>query len=385
MPLEAPLPPIRERVAELNRRYRHHSAAAVLEHALNDPLVGPVALVSSFGAESVVLLHLVSTIDRSLPVIFLDTEMLFPETLAYQRAVSERLGLGDVRVIRPDREALFARDPDALLYRSDPDACCALRKSEPLARALEGFDAWITGRKRFQGKARAALELFEDEGGRRIKINPLAHWSPRDVQDYIVNNRLPRHPLVGRGYPSIGCRVCTTPAGESEPPRAGRWRGSDKEECGIHFLGGKAVPGPAPKTVIVTDTGFASDDWTGPWLTPEALERAGRGAALDIGPETDLGQLAGHLEALAMIRVNFPAFSDGRGFTIARQLRRMGYRGRLRAGGHLIADQYAMARRSGFDEVEIAADLAERQPQEHWLARADWQQRDYQSRLREGF
>ncbi|KAF0674791.1 phosphoadenylyl-sulfate reductase [Profundibacterium mesophilum] len=243
MPLEIPLAPVGVRAAELNARYRHHSATAVLRHALSDPQVGRIALVSSFGAESVVLLHMLSVVDRSAPVIFLDTEMLFAETLEYQKDLSEQLGLSDVRVIRPDRRQLLERDPDALLHRTDPDGCCALRKTEPLQDALAPFDAWITGRKRFQGGARAALEFFEAEDDTRIKVNPLAHWDKSDVQDYMVNNRLPRHPLVSQGYPSIGCAPCTSRVGAGEDERAGRWRGAQKEECGIHFVNGKMVRG----------------------------------------------------------------------------------------------------------------------------------------------
>lgn len=241
MPLETPLEPVAARVADLNGRYRHHSATDVLRHALRDPQVGRIAMVSSFGAESVALLHMVSVVDRSVPVLFLDTQMLFPETLAYQQEVADHLGLTDVRLIRPDRTETFLRDPEGDLHLSDPDACCNLRKVEPLEDALEDFDAWITGRKRFQGGRRADMEFFEDEGGKRIKVNPLAHWTPDDVHDYIVNNRLPRHPLVSKGFPSIGCAPCTTRVAEGEDPRAGRWRGRSKQECGIHFINGRAV------------------------------------------------------------------------------------------------------------------------------------------------
>ncbi|WP_099826371.1 phosphoadenylyl-sulfate reductase [Oceaniglobus indicus] len=246
MPLEAPLAPVAERVADLNRRYAHHSASAVLEHALSDPQVGSIAMVSSFGAESVALLHMVAVIDRSVPVLFLDTEMLFHETLAYQRDVAERLRLGDVRVITPDRDALFLNDPDAILHRSDPDACCALRKTRPLLTALAPFDGWITGRKRYQGATRAALDFFEVEPGtERIKVNPLAHWHRDDVQEYMINNRLPRHPLVAQGFRSIGCAPCTAPVAQGEDDRAGRWRGRAKDECGIHFVEGRLVRGAA--------------------------------------------------------------------------------------------------------------------------------------------
>ncbi|MGR3343735.1 MAG: phosphoadenylyl-sulfate reductase [Paracoccaceae bacterium] len=243
MPLEAPLAPVLERVGELNARYRHHSATAVLEHALSDPQVGNIAMVSSFGAESVALLHMLSVMDRSVPVLFLDTEMLFDETLSYQAEVAESLRLTNVQVIRPDREATFHRDTDGLLHQRDPDSCCALRKSEPLQKALGPFDAWITGRKRFQGQDRMDLEFFENEADHRIKVNPLVHWTSQDVQDYMTNNRLPRHPLVAQGYPSIGCAPCTTRVAAGEDVRAGRWRGREKQECGIHFVDGKIVRG----------------------------------------------------------------------------------------------------------------------------------------------
>lgn len=243
MPLEAPLPSPAERAAELSRRFARHAARDVLAHALTAPELGPTALVSSFGAESVVLLHMVSVIDRTTPVIFLDTEMLFPETLDYQRALAARLRLSDVRVIRPDREAVFLRDPEARLHRRDPDACCALRKSEPLVRALAPFGAWITGRKRSHGGARAALPLFEAETGAagRVKVNPLAGWDAAALADYIDNNRLPRHPLVARGFRSLGCAPCTTAVGPGEDARAGRWRGRGKTECGIHLAGADAA------------------------------------------------------------------------------------------------------------------------------------------------
>ncbi len=239
-----PFPPVAARVAALNARYKHHSATRVLEHALADADTGRIALVSSFGAESVVLLHMVARIDRATPVLFVDTEMLFDETLTYQRDVADALGLRDLRIVRASRTRLAAHDPEGVLNQTDPDACCTLRKTEPLQHALAPFDAWITGRKRFQSGTRAALEFFEAEGRDRIKVNPLAHWAPQDVQDYMVNNRLPRHPLVAKGYPSIGCAPCTTPVAEGEDPRAGRWRAQDKEECGIHFENGRIVRGP---------------------------------------------------------------------------------------------------------------------------------------------
>ena len=244
MLLETPRITLDDRVRALNESYRHHSATAVLERALHDPDVGNLALVSSFGAESVVLLHLVSVVAPGTPVIFIDTQMLFPETLEYQRELAEKLNLTDLRTIRADRRDTDFEDPDGTLHQFNTDACCALRKVVPLERALKGFDGWITGRKRYQAGTRAALEFFENEENKRLKVNPLAHWGREDIEEYMVNNRLPRHPLVARGYPSIGCAPCTSPVKEGEDPRAGRWRGSQKQECGIHFAGGKVVRGP---------------------------------------------------------------------------------------------------------------------------------------------
>jgi phosphoadenosine phosphosulfate reductase len=247
MPLDTS---VAHRVATLNARYRHHSATAVLQHALKDTDLGNVALVSSFGAESVVLLHLVSVIAPETPVLFIDTRMLFAETLAYQRELADKLPLCDVRTIRAAPQRLNVEDPENSLHEFSADACCALRKIEPLERALFGFNGWITGRKRYQGGKREAVEFFEAEGDLRIKVNPLAHWGPADIQDYMTNNRLPRHPLVTKGYPSIGCAPCTTPVTPGEDSRAGRWRRSDKTECGIHFIDGKVVRSPLQESVV---------------------------------------------------------------------------------------------------------------------------------------
>lgn len=239
---EKPRPDLQDtpiaRAEALNARFADAGAQDVMHHAAR--ALGAVTLVSSFGAESVVLLHMAAQVDRAFPVLFLDTEMLFPETLAYQREVTRALGLTGVTVLR----ALDAaqRDPAEDLHLTDPDACCALRKTEPLQDALRGHDGWITGRKRFQAGSRAALEFFEpDPGAARLKINPLAHWTPEDVRAYMTRHRLPRHPLVARGFKSIGCAPCTSPVKEGEDPRAGRWRSMEKEECGIHFVDGKLV------------------------------------------------------------------------------------------------------------------------------------------------
>jgi phosphoadenosine phosphosulfate reductase len=200
------------------------------------PLRRRTALVSSFGAESVVLLHMAAQVDDALPVIFLDTGKHFPETLAYRHELVQRLGLKDVRSAYPDRLALMRHDRDGRLFAHDPDMCCDIRKTEPLAEELNGFAAWITGRKRFQGGLRTQLEAIEPESGTdRLKLNPLASWSSERIEAYRVAHDLPAHPLVARGYRSIGCAACTRPTREGEDARAGRWSGIDKTECGIHL------------------------------------------------------------------------------------------------------------------------------------------------------
>lgn len=217
----------------LNARYGDLDAHGAMALAINDLFRDAIALVSSFGADSVVLLHLLSEVDRHTPVIFLDTGRLFPETLEYRTHISGRLGLSDMRTVTPNPDRLLANDRHRALWMTDPDLCCHIRKTEPLADALDGFDAWFTGRKRFQKGARVELNLFEADGG-RIKINPLARWSADEVKAYIIRHGLPEHPLVSKGYPSIGCGPCTSRVQPGEDQRAGRWRGSEKTECGIH-------------------------------------------------------------------------------------------------------------------------------------------------------
>lgn len=230
------------RVARLNATTWADDAAGLLDQVLNRRLLGKVALVSSFGADSAVLLHLVAQVNRAAPVIFIDTQMLFQETLDYQTELAETFGLRDIRRISADELSLRRNDPWGDLHTRSTDSCCDLRKTQVLERALGGFDGWISGRKRHQASTRAALELFEvDPVHTRVKVNPLAYWGAADIADYFETHNLPRHPLVARGFPSIGCAPCTSPVRAGEDPRAGRWRGQDKEECGIHFVDGKWV------------------------------------------------------------------------------------------------------------------------------------------------
>jgi len=190
-------------------------------------------MVSSFGADSVVLLHMISEIDKATPIVFVDSGQHFPETLAYRDLLVERLGLTNIVVAGPDEELVAAEDPEKFLFASDPDRCCEIRKVAPLATALGAYEAWITGRKGFQTADRGRLPLFEAEGA-RVKVNPLVGWSAGDLLDYIKEHDLPPHPLVAKGFASIGCLPCTSRVQPGEDPRSGRWRGRSKQECGIH-------------------------------------------------------------------------------------------------------------------------------------------------------
>jgi phosphoadenosine phosphosulfate reductase len=231
-----------EHLDDLRRAYDGLDGLALLRALLKEgPLAGKTALVSSFGAESAVLLDMVATVDPSTPVLFLDTGKLFAETQGYREEMVDLLGLRDVRVIRPPAVALARHDPGGELWRREPDLCCHIRKTEPLQEALEGFVGWITGRKRFQAGLRSQLPIIEPEwSSGRIKLNPLALWSAEDVERYRLLRNLPRHPLVDHGYRSIGCVTCTRPVASGEAARAGRWWGLDKTECGIHLPGDAA-------------------------------------------------------------------------------------------------------------------------------------------------
>jgi phosphoadenosine phosphosulfate reductase len=216
----------------LDAELRHAHPATVLESAI-EAFGDKLALVSSFGAESAVLLHMISRLKPDAPVLFLDTGMLFGQTLDYRKTLAARLGLTDVRDLRPLYNDLAVADPNAKLWQTDTDACCNVRKVLPLDRALADFDAWITGRKRFHGGDRLSLPVVEQADG-QVKFNPLANWGKAELDAYMAEHDLPAHPLVAQGFPSIGCWPCTNPVEEGQDVRAGRWAGQDKTECGIH-------------------------------------------------------------------------------------------------------------------------------------------------------
>jgi phosphoadenosine phosphosulfate reductase len=223
-----------ERLDALQLNYAPSNAPDLLRAMIQQEFPGRIAVVSSFGSESAVLLHLVAEIDPATPVLFLNTGKLFGETLRYRDRLQELLGLTDLRAIGPHPRDRSTFDPDGALWSKDPDACCNFRKTVPLSRAMEGFDAWITGRKRFQTDSRADMDPVEMVGA-RYRINPLADWTQADLENYMIEHHLPPHPLVRDGYLSIGCMSCTSRVQAGEDPRAGRWRGQDKTECGIHL------------------------------------------------------------------------------------------------------------------------------------------------------
>jgi sulfate adenylyltransferase subunit 2 len=238
------------RVADLTARYGHLDGIELLRILLTQELPGQIALVSSFGAESAVLLAMAAEVDPAVPVIFLDTGKLFGETITYRDRLVRTLGLTNVQTFRPDPAAEAALDKPGTLWRDNPDACCAFRKVEPLDRALKPYAGWITGRKRFQSNSRAALPLIEAESG-KIKINPLANWGAKEIEAEFKRRDLPRHPLVADGFLSIGCMPCTDKVAEGADARSGRWAGLDKTECGIHLSRIPAKRPPrAPKHLL---------------------------------------------------------------------------------------------------------------------------------------
>jgi phosphoadenosine phosphosulfate reductase len=227
----ADLPP----AEEFDRVLRHAAPAEVIAAALKTVGRADLAVVSSFGTESAALLKVVADVDPAIPVIFLDTGWLFEETLAYRDTLIATLGLRDVRSIKPLEQTLAREDADRELWFSDPDACCRIRKVEPLSRALAPFDAWINGRKRFQGGVRAAIAVVEHDGT-RLKFNPFANTSREQIEAIYRRAKLPPHPLAAMGYLSVGCMPCTSRTSPDEDARAGRWRGRPKTECGIHTV-----------------------------------------------------------------------------------------------------------------------------------------------------
>jgi phosphoadenosine phosphosulfate reductase len=225
------------RAVEFEQRYRAFDADELMHTLIQDEFPSRIAVLSSFGTESALLLALAADIDKHIPVLFIDTGKMFPETLEYRDTLVDLLGLTDVRTIAPSPVSLAARDPEGQLWQFDADACCRLRKVEPLAISLGGIDAVMSGRKRYHGALRQMMPRFQFVDG-RIKIDPLAHWTPERVEAEFRRRDLPQHPLQAEGYASIGCEPCTIPVAAGGPIRAGRWAGAAKTECGIHLPSG---------------------------------------------------------------------------------------------------------------------------------------------------
>lgn len=223
-------------LAALDAEFETSAPQAIIAAALDKFDAGDIAAVSSFGADSAVLLHMIAQIDRHVPIVFLDTGKHFGETLTYRDDLISDLGLTDLRIVEPDKVALETIDPLGKLHQSNVETCCAVRKVEPMARSVAPFKAWFTGRKRFQAGTRAAMPVFELVDT-RIRINPLANWDGEKLAAYMHEHALRENPLVQFGYLSIGCFPCTQPTKPGDDPRAGRWAGQAKTECGIH-LGG---------------------------------------------------------------------------------------------------------------------------------------------------
>ena len=226
----------RAEAAALEAAYGGLDPREIVAAALNQFWAGELAAVSSFGADSAVLLHMIASHRPGLPVLFLDTGQHFEETLRYRDQLVDDLGLTDLRIVEPLADAISREDPDRVLHRADAEACCAIRKVEPMQRAVQSFKAWFTGRKRFQASTREKMPVFEAVGP-RIRINPLASWGTEEIGAYMEEHGLRHNPLVAFGYLSIGCFPCTQPVAAGADPRSGRWAGQAKTECGIHLPG----------------------------------------------------------------------------------------------------------------------------------------------------
>lgn len=362
-------------ILALNGMFDEMDAVAVLRQAANEILPGDLAIVSSFGADSAVLLHLVAQVDPSLPVYFLETGKHFPETLAYVETLKKQLGLMNVIAIHPDPADIKRFDPSGDLWETDPDSCCHIRKTEPLEPITEQFGGWVTGRKRFQTKERGVLPHFELTSDDRIKVNPLAYFSDADVNQYKIDHGLPEHPLFAKGYKSIGCAPCTSVVAEGEDPRAGRWRGFNKKECGIHFdfNGAIASPMSAARFTLYKDGAFIADPFHA-WEdgdepatarykhVPLPVFLANREAFLAnpaplgllVSPGDKVEAAESDLSRFSSVAIKFPAFTDGRGYSTARLLaERYHYDGEVRAVGDVLQDQIPLMRRCGVNAFVV--------------------------------
>ena len=362
-------------IMALNGLFDEMDGVAVLRQAVEELLKDDVAIVSSFGADSVVLLHMVAQADTALPVYFLETGKHFPETLRYVEQLRAHFDLSNVRWLRPDPKDIARFDPRGELWETDPDSCCHIRKTEPLDAEIAQFGGWITGRKRYQTAERGVLPHFELTSDDRIKVNPLAYFGDADVNSYKLKHGLPEHPLFAKGYKSIGCAPCTSIVAEGEDPRAGRWRGLNKKECGIHFdfNGAIAKPVAAMDKNLFKDGAFIADPFR-PWAEgddpatvrythiPAAVFLANSAAVLAyphpngllVAPASKVEDFAANLSHFASIAISFPGFTDGRGYSNARLVvERYKFGGEVRAVGDVLMDQITLMHRCGINAFVV--------------------------------
>ncbi len=367
---------IEEKAAWLDETYGHLSAGEIVRVSIETLFPGAIGTVSSFGADSAALLKLIADVDPATPVAFLDTGQHFDETLDYRDRLAADLTLSNLQIVHPKADALGRFDPANDLHKSDTDQCCDIRKVEPMARAVAPFDAWFTGRKRYQSAQRAEMPVFEAVGP-RIRINPLARWTTEDQADFMRAHDLRQNPLVAFGYLSIGCFPCTQPSVGGDE-RSGRWAGQAKTECGIHLDG---LVAHDEKDDAMSESGtriwngedFVEDEWieaesiealmrSRPTILPlaewQALGDEGRQAhgapiGVRLEPGDDIAAIADALDDLPIVALSFPAYTDGRSYSKAVHLRRAGYDGPIRAVGDVLYDQVDHMIRTGFSELVI--------------------------------
>ena len=231
--LAHPIPQIQK----LNEQFESKKPLEIVKWAVKE-FGNRIAVTSSFGPESGVLLHMVSQVDPSTPVLFLETGYHFPETLEYKNHLTQRLGLKNVRDLRanPERREALVEKNDGIPYEKNPDRCCHINKVEPLDEALKQFNAWMSGIRRHQTDFRRSIRIIEEYEGKLYKISPLVNFTSRDAWWYLKENNIPQHPLYEKGYLSIGCWPCTRPVQAGDDERSGRWAGKAKKECGIHLF-----------------------------------------------------------------------------------------------------------------------------------------------------
>ena len=221
-------------IYNLNSLFEKKSSFSILLYSVQNLFSKKIAYVCSFGTESAVILHMISRMDKEFPIIFLNTQKLFKETIEYKDTIIKHLSLKNVKEVFPNPKDVEINDPKGFLWKKDPDLCCKLRKVEPLILNLKRYDAWISGRKSYQNNERATKSFVDVQEGKVI-ISPLINWSQKKINEYFLANNLPRHPLMQEGYLSIGCQNCTVKTSNKSNTRSGRWSGTDKTECGIHF------------------------------------------------------------------------------------------------------------------------------------------------------